>query len=228
MVRVSSQAAERGRNRSRSRAIAEQVEPSSVTSRPGSPTRKGTSNSALSVAGPLGPVVHEAPRRTPTRSRSRATRQAHFSNPTGLAPPAHHERAQRERREHRQPDLAVGDVDQVRVGPVQQRLERRRAGSDQAAGERQCRSPGRPPCCAAPARAAGPRPGPPRPSPTRSDRSCVVPQPTRTSCLPRSADVGAPDARSADAAPVVHRAAGPVINPRFDGHPRPCGPNLGG
>ena len=71
---------------------------------------------------------HEA---SDVRRRSRAARPTSRSRaaPGGGRP----RRAERERDEDREPDLAVGDVDEVGVAPVEQRREQVGAGSAQAA-----------------------------------------------------------------------------------------------
>ena len=196
-VTVSSQAEARG-----TKPVAQQGDPQQRRAdhhqqQPGQADEERDVQERVRVVGPLRPVVaehrdagpHVAGERDPPRPLLEPRR-----------PPVvvHHEGAQRERDEHRQPDLAVGDVDQVRAAPVQQRPQRAPRPAPPTPGS--TTGPGHP--CrrrsgAGPARAAGRRPAPPTPSPTRTSRSCGAPRPTRTS-LPPLGRTDPVDARSAE------------------------------
>ena len=158
-------------------------------------------------------------RRRRRRSRAIATRHTHFSKPAGCAAAVDDERAQRERQEHREPDLPVGDVDDVRVRPVEQRRQQVRRRAPPTPPSAAARGPPcRRRCGTGPARAAAPPPGPPTPSPRRSRpicRSCPIHH------VSSSARRGGPRASPAGGSG-RQPGVGLVLHPEVDARGRPA------
>ena len=177
MISASRTAGRVGRNRFTSRVTPSTVELSRIIRQAGhgdepcQREQRALDAVAVVVAGPLGPVVQEDPTQASAYAVI-ATRHTHFSTRTGWRRRYTTNGAQGEGQEDREPDLPVRDVDDVRVGPAEQRLQQVGGGLRPGRGERAAPGPPcRPRSRTGPARAAAPRPVPPRPSPTRSGRS---------------------------------------------------------